>query len=115
MMMSVCCAGLLFLLAIVNVLSRADWCSLSDAMFTPECRHQGSPGWLHVGFQRRHDLEFKRAKAYCASTAIRKAIFVTEDPWDADQDTLCPPPPGGHRHTHTPCFLCGLCLFIRLP
>lgn len=48
-------------------------------------------GCTYVGFQRRHDSEYLRACAHCATHAVRRAVFVAEDPWDADANTVKDP------------------------
>ena len=44
-------------------------------------------GWVHVGFQRRRDTEYMRAKRHCERHRVSSAVFLAEDPWDAEQDT----------------------------
>ena len=62
------------------------WGAVRDA-----AQAAGARGWVHVGFQRRHDSEYLRACAHCATHAVRRAVFVAEDPWDADANTVKDP------------------------
>ena len=62
------------------------WAAVRDA-----AQAAGARGWVHVGFQRRHDSEYLRARAHCATHAVRRAVFVAEDPWDADANMVKDP------------------------